>query len=306
MEIRTNKPREAQSARIVPPPDRVRHPRRKSVQKLGTGPMAGRRLVSAFRILGKISALLLIAVFMLSVFLYAYTSEKFNLRNITVYGCKELDPKRLERIIRRDFPENILRIDLRKLKSRLEKEAWVDRVEIRRVLPSDLVIYVKERTPSVILEMQGELMIADKDGVLLDSYEPRYGRLDVPVFKGVLGKDTPNYRKNQEENTARIGQALALLSDIEAGCPAHTHSISEVDISDRSNLKVLLVDDTAEIMLGEKDYRKRFCTLMNNMSQYQELKSQYSDIPSVDMRFDGQIVYRLRRTDEGRSKKANN
>ena len=63
--------------------------------------------------------------FMLSVFVYAYTSEKFNLRPVTFYGCKEINPKRMESVIRQNFPANILRIDLGELKDRLEKETWV-------------------------------------------------------------------------------------------------------------------------------------------------------------------------------------
>ncbi len=80
---------------------------------------------------------------MLSVFVYAYTSEKFNLRHVTFYGCREINQKEMEGIIRQDFPANILRIDLQKLQERLEKETWAKHVEIRRVLPSDLIIYIR-------------------------------------------------------------------------------------------------------------------------------------------------------------------
>lgn len=295
MEIRTQRLRDDRSARIVPPPDRARRPHKRNVQKLGKGSPAARRLARALRMIGRAGAFLAMVAALLSIFVFAYTSEKFTLRTITFYGCKEMNPKQLESIIRRDFPSNILRIDLRQLKTRLEKETWIQRVEIRRVLPSELVIYIRERTPSVILEMRGELMIADREGVLLDVYESRYGKLDMPVFKGFLGDTVQGYRAHQEENAARIRQGLVMLSDIEAGCPAYSRNISEVDVSETENLKILLVDDTAEVYLGEQDYRKRFCTLMENLDQYRELKKQYQDIPLVDLRFDNQIVYRLKR-----------
>ena len=232
---------------------------------------------------------------MLSVFVYAYTSEKFNLRHVTFYGCRELNQKEMEGIIRQDFPANILRIDLQKLQERLEKETWAKHVEIRRVLPSDLIIYIQERTPSVIFELRGELMIADGDGTLLGRYDPRFGKLDVPVFKGVLGEDAESYKLYKEENAVRIRQGLVMLSQIESGLPHSTQKISEVDISDPENLKILLVDDTAEVYLGDKDYLKRFSTLMSNLGEYQKLKDQYTEFVSIDMRFDNQIVYRPRR-----------
>jgi cell division septal protein FtsQ len=291
MEIKTNRPRDAQNTTIVPPPDTARRPRRKTTQKIGNH-VTGRRFASYSRTLGRVCVVLLIATFMVSVVVYVYNSEKFNLRKVTFYGCRELDQKELEQVIRQDFPRNILRIDLRQLKKRLEKETWAKRVEIRRVLPSDLVIYVEERTPSVILEIQGELMMADADATVLDRYDPKYGKLDMPVFKGVLGEDAESCRLYQEENAARIHQGLEMLADIESGSPSFASRISEVDISDRKNLKILLVDDTAEIYLGDKDYLKRFRTLMENFSQYQELKNQYAEFSSIDLRFEGNIVYR--------------
>jgi hypothetical protein len=65
-------------------------------------------------------------------------------------------------------------------------------------------------------------------------------------------------------------------------------------MSDRENLKIMLVDDTVEVYLGGKDYLKRFRTLMDRMGTYQELKSQNNDIASIDLRFENQIWYRLR------------
>ncbi len=292
MEIKTNgRPRETASARIVPPPDAPRHAHKKATNKLGKGHIAGRRFVSALKTLGKLGAFLMLVLFLLSVFVYAYRSDKFNLHTVTFHGCKETSPKHLELVIRKNFPANILRIDLGQIKSRLEKEPWVRRVEIRRVLPSDLIIYVQERVPSAIVEFRGELMLADQDGIMLAQYDPKYGRLDMPVFKGVMGEDEEGYRMYQEQNAVRIRQGLLMLSEIESGSPQETKKISEVDISDPENIKVLLVNDTAEVFLGEKDYLKRFRTLMENMKQYQELKDQYTEIESIDLRMPDKIIY---------------
>jgi cell division septal protein FtsQ len=292
MEIKTNRSGEIQSERVVPPPDKARK-RKKSIQNLGNNHISGRRFVSAMKSLGKLCVFLLTVLLTLSIFVFAYKSDKFSLRDVRFHGCKELDPKQLEEIIRRDFPVNLLNLDLLQLKNRLEEETWAGQVEIRRVLPSQLFIYVQERIPSVILEMHGDLMVADKDGRLLDRYDPRFGKLDVPVLRGVLGEDLEEYRQNQEENAARIHHAKIMLSEIESGLPQDARKISEVDMSDQNNLKIMLVNDTAEVNLGGKDYLKRFHILMDYMDKYQELKSK-NDIASIDLRFDGQIVYRQR------------
>jgi cell division septal protein FtsQ len=295
MEIKTNRAPEARNSRVVPPPDIARR-RKNSGGMKSKGKINGRHILSALKVLGKIGAVVMLAAFMFSILFFACTSDRFNLANISIHGCKEIDPRELEEIIRLEFSGNLLRLDLGQMKKKLQEQAWIRSVEIRRVLPSDLIVYTQERVPSVILEMRNELMVADEEGVLLGSYHPRFGRIDVPVFRGVLGTTEDGYRQNQEENVLRVRQGLRMLSEIESGEPEYARAISEVDISDRQNLKIMLVNDTAELYLGEKDYLKRLHKLMDNSGKYEELRNQYSEIEKIDLRFDRQIVYRLRQT----------
>jgi cell division septal protein FtsQ len=298
MQIKTSKSEKGRISGTIPPPDKSRR-RKKAHQKLGKGSIAGRRYVSALRTLGKVGSFLLLVSFVLAIFVYAYISGKFDLSDIKFYGCKEVDSKHLEEIIRSDFPANILRIDLSKLKGRLEEETWVKQVEIRRVLPSKLVVYVQERIPSIILEIQNDLMVADQDGTILGRYAPKFAKLDVPVFRGVMGESAESYRLHQEENSVRIRQAVLMLSELESGSPNYTKSISEVDISDPKNLKIMLVDDTAEVYLGGENYLERFTTFMRNRDEYEKLKNQYEEFASIDLRFEDQIIYRPRRSEDG-------
>ncbi len=247
----------------------------------------------AARIYGLLAVLVLVANLMVAIFVYAYTSDRFTIRNISFTGCRQINEKQLERIIRHSFPSSILRIDLGLLKSRLEDENWIKSAEIRRILPTDLVVNIVERAPAVILEISGELMVADIDGILLDNYHPKYGKLDVPVFRGLMGKDSESFRLHQQENSTRIRRGLSLLSELESGSSSYSRMISEIDLSDPDNLTVMLLDDDAEVYLGKEEHLKRFQTLMRYMSRYQEQKAQY-DIASIDMRFTGKIIYELR------------
>jgi len=297
MEIHTNK-RIAESAgkESSPPSEKGPYLRRKANQRLRRSNVASRRLVRWAKATGRLSAFVLAAAFVITLFVYAYTSDRFTVRTITFYGCVHQDPHRLEDAIRGDFPKNLLRIDLQALRDRLEREPWIKSVEIRRILPSELVIHVHERSPTVILEMNGELMLADDEGLLLDKYDPKYGKLDMPIFKGIVGSSPEEYALHQDENADRVKVGLNMLKELEAGSSMFTRDISEVDLSDRSNIRILLIDDTAELYLGDKDFLKRFSKFKANLPEYKDLKSQYKDIASVDLRYNGQIIYRPRTT----------
>ena len=293
MQIKTTKtPEGSEAAKTTPDPEQVRYLRRNATQKLRKSHRFSLRLSAALPGIGKAGFLVLVVAFVFSVLNFAYTSENFKLQKISFEGCNRLDTQSLEASIRQVFPSNILMIDLYKLRSLLEAKPWTRRAEIRRILPSSLAIRIEERVPTVIFEINGELMIADEEGILLDKYDPKYGKLDVPVFKGLIGDNAENYRLYQEENSSRVQRGRKMLEELESGSPAFTRSISEVDLSDKDNVKITLIDETAEIYLGDHDFLIRYRNLVSNMPRYQELKSQYSEIASVDLRFDGQIIYR--------------
>jgi cell division septal protein FtsQ len=291
MKIKTLRPVENPNRKNGPSSARSRRAHRRAPQKLGNARTTVQWILSICTLLWRYSGIILISVSVLYLTLYIRNSDKFHLEDIAIYGCQELDSRKLERLVRQNVPEDILRIDLASLKTLLEKEKWVKEVKIRRILPSGLAIAVRERVPAVVLEMQGGLMIADDEGILLDTYNSKYGKLDVPVFKGVIGKDEASYRLYQEENTARIRHALDMLSEIASGSPQYTRRISEIDISDRNNLKIMLVDNTAEIFLGKEDYLNRFRTLINS-DKYQEFKNQNLNFTEIDLRFDDKIIFR--------------
>lgn len=295
MEIKTTREKAAPEA--AAPPEKSRYLRRPAQQKVRKSPGPSRLVVRALRLFGKLVVLALVAALLVSLGVFTFTSGRLSLRDVTIQGCNRADAQKLAAVVRDNFPSQMLRIDLNRVRARLEQEPWVRRAEIRRVLPSDLVVYVEERVPAVVLEIPGELMIADAEGILLDRYDPKFGKLDVPVFKGVLGENPGSYRMYQQENSDRIKLGLKLLTELESGSSAFTSEVSEVDVSDKTNVKILLVDEAAEILMGDHDFLKRFRTLMSNMTQYREIKTQYEEISSVDLRNEGQIVFRTRQAE---------
>jgi cell division protein FtsQ len=282
---------DALSSRVKVPPDRGQYLRRRTDQKLKRRQAANLRFVRILSFLGRVAAVMLVVMIGVYLFTSAFTSNRFNLGEITFKGCKELDPEYLEIIVRDGFAGNLLRIDLDELRTRLEEEIWVEKAEIRRILPSRLNIYIKERVPCVIAELQGELVLTDKDGVFLDEYNPNYEKLDVPVFRGLLGDSAEQYLLYEEENSRRVQQGMMVLSALGEHSSSYPQMVSEIDLSDTSNIRLLLVDDNVEIQLGDRDFSKRFNKFILNKDKYEELKSEYEDIVTVDLRFKDRIIY---------------
>ncbi len=295
MDIRTTRvPKEPDGQDAAPVLEKGMYLRKKVTPHIRKSYHFSRIFIRTVRLAAQAGIYLAVTLLLGWLVLYAYSSDRFTLKTITFHGCKHLNCRALEAALRKELPQHVLQIDLYQVRARVEHERWARRAEIRRILPSELDIYVQERTPQAILELRGELMLADAEGILLDRYDPQYGKLDVPVFRGFLGGGPDGYRQDQEENSERVRLGLRMLAELQSGSDDYTRNISEVDLSDKSDIRLTLVDDTAEIRIGDRDFLQRFNKFMTNMKEYRELKGQYGDFASVDLRFPSQIAYRRR------------
>ena len=251
------------------------------------------RIAAAFRFAGKVFVPALLMAFVFISVIYALRSDAFDLRDVRVSGCRHQDAKSLEGIIRKEFPANVLQIDLDKARRRLEKEKWVKSVELHRVLPASLFLHVDERVPTVLLELGGVQMMADGEGVLLGAYRREFGKIDSPIFRGVAGTNPETYAKHYAENAGRIRRGVAMLTEIAAEMPGNVRDISEIDISELNNIKIMMDNDPAEIWMGNGNYLKRFSGFVGDPTKkYQELRNHGVQVAQIDLSNDGQIVYK--------------
>jgi len=290
MKIKTTSTRIAHGKKT--PPDK-KQTRRKPAVNQKPRLSARSRISAVFRFLGRALAPALMTAFIFMAVFFAFSSDMFILRDIRISGCRNQDAVVLENIIREEFPANILRIDLDKTRQRLEEETWVRRVEIHRMLPSFLVLRVQERSPEVLLELGGVQMMADREGVLLGAYKREFGKIESPIFKGLDGGDQEAYKKSYDENAERIQRGISMLTEIAEAMPLAVHDISEIDISEWNNIKIMMNDDPAEIFMGGGNYVNRFASFIGDPAKkYQELKNQGIQVAQIDLSNDGQIVYK--------------
>ena len=290
MKIKTNINRETG---VKEKPPEKKSARRKPASNRRPRLSVRSRIAIAFRFLGKAFAPAILMGFALMTGMYAISSGAFNLRDIRISGCRHLDAGTLENIIREEFPPNVLRIDLDKTRQRLENETWVKNVEVHRVLPSFLVLRIEEREPSVLLEIGGTQIMADGDGVLLGAYRREFGKIDSPIFRGFTGNDLKTYEKHYAENAGNIRRGIAMLTEIATEMPDEVRNISEIDVSELNNIKIIMDNDSVEICMGNENFLKRFSDFVGDPAKkYQELKDQGIQVAQIDLSNDGQIVYK--------------
>ena len=183
--------------------------------------------------------------------------------------------------------ENIVITDLDSWRRRLMTSPWVRDAAFRRSLPSTIEVTVTERTPIAIGRITGELYLVDERGTVIDLYGPQYGDLDLPIVDGLAALETGGTMLDE----ARADLAARLIESVQAE-PAIAAQLSQVDVADLHNAKVILNDDPAVVFVGRDRFLARIRTYLQLGSA---LRQQVPDIEYVDLRFDERIYVKPRR-----------
>jgi cell division protein FtsQ len=157
-------------------------PRKNRKKKVaGCGRVTG--MVPALKVMGGMAALLMVSV----CFVYGYglfvRTDCLRISDVQVKGVSFLSP---ETVIHRAGIEagmNILAVNLSVARRRLQADPWIAEVRISRVLPSTIVINIREHTPLAIVDWGDCFLINSRRAIFkrVESTDPA----SLPVISGV-------------------------------------------------------------------------------------------------------------------------
>lgn len=108
----------------------------------------------------------------------------FTLEATTVHGdLRILDATAVARLAAASHGTQLFRIPVREVAERIGAHPWVAETAVRRQLPHTLWIYVSERSPAALLNLNG-LYLVDDRGIVFKPWDPA-DPSDLPVISGV-------------------------------------------------------------------------------------------------------------------------
>ncbi len=187
-----------------------------------------------------------------------------------------------------DVDRNIFKVSLEQRKGELEQLPWVSHATVMRLLPDHLRVSITERTPVAFVRQGSRIGLVDANGVLLDM--PTDGMADThysfPVVTGIGLADPPSTR------AARMKIYKEFTSALDGGGDKISAQLSEVDLSNPEDVKALIPDKSADILVhfGDTDFLDRYHKYQDHLAEW---RTQYPKLSSVDMRYDRQVVLEM-------------
>ena len=182
-----------------------------------------------------------------------------------------------------DIGRNIFFIPLAERQKQLEHIPWVKSAAVMRFLPNHLRVQIRERTPVAFARIGSHISLIDADGVVMDLPVSGRQQYSFPVIVG-MGEAEP-----LSTRAARMGIYTQLIQDLDSSGARYSQDLSEVDLSDPDDLKVMVNDPSGAVLvhLGSGNFLQRYKIYVTHVAEWRQ---QFQKLDSVDLRYDRQII----------------
>jgi len=208
---------------------------------------------------------------------------QFRINDIQVTGNYHLEMQDVISSSKIEKGEPLLKISLRDIKDRLEQNAWIKSVSLKKQLPGTVLIKIKEAEPMALLSLKKRLYLMDGDGELLERLKGD-GVPFLPVIKNI----NPKKKKDMKE-------ALKLVSTLnDKNIIANRESI-EIGV-ETYGLKINMDGELIKVGYGEYSAK-----IDRWMELEPEIRKRGLPIKYVDLRFKDSVIVKPLNKVKGKS-----
>ncbi len=208
--------------------------------------------------------------------------------NIQATGLGQVSRGEMLPIFGEDIGRNIFFVPLAERRKQLEQIPWIEHATVMRLLPDQIRISVVERKPIAFLRQGSQVGLVDANGVLLTEPPAMMAQhhYSFPVVTGIDDRDPVASRR------VRMDVYQHLLSELESNGQHLSDQISEIDLSDPEDARVLMPEQGADILahFGADHFLERYQRYKAHIAEWRQ---QYPKLAEVDLRYEQQVVLQM-------------
>jgi len=208
--------------------------------------------------------------------------------NIEATGLTEVSRAEMLPVFGEDIGRNIFFVPLGERRRQLEQIPWVERATVMRLLPDQLRVQVVERQPVAFVRHGQQIGLVDGSGVLLTMPAATMAQhhYSFPVVTGIDPRDPLPSRKG------RMAVYQRLLAELDANNQQLSEQISEIDLTDAEDARVIMPAEGGDILahFGDDRFLERYQRYKAHIAEWRQ---QYPKLAAVDLRYDQQVVLEM-------------
>ena len=219
-------------------------------------------------------------------YLVALSAPFFRLEDVSIQGNRRVSQVELLQKGGLEDKVNILALNLREVKKRLEAVPWIKTVHLRRELPNKLVVLVEEREPLSLVLFSRGLYFLDAEGLPFKKAD-RQETASLPVVTGLQAGD---WQEGGRLAPGILQDLLLLKSSLARGeDPLYPEKLSEIHVDPDCGYSLYTLDRGVRITLGQEDLKNRLLRLERVWSGLQG-RTDLFQLRGISLQFGQRIV----------------
>jgi cell division protein FtsQ len=214
---------------------------------------------------------------------WAIETPWLKVQHIKVTGNERLSRGEVLGLLDGMTGQSILLTKVSEWRERVLASPWVADATLRRMLPSTIEVRLRERHPIGIARLRDELYLIDPSGAVIDEFGPRYAEFDLPIIDGLVAFTAEGEPSLDDARGNLVAQVLASIRTR----PDLLARVSQIDVSDLQDVRVILEGDPAVVRLGTDRFAER---LQSFIDLAPSIRNRVPDIDYVDLRFEERIA----------------
>lgn len=197
----------------------------------------------------KIAKYTFLSLCILAIIIFAMTSPLFNIKQIIVEGNEKITKDEIISLSQINIEENTYKTNMKKAQKNILENPYIKNVEIKRSLPSKVIIKVEERKATFMLEYGNGYVYVNNQGYILEISSQK---LEVPIIQGTdtdVQEFVPGNRLSisdlEKMSTVIKIMELAQNNDI-------SNLITRIDIENKQNYKIVFESEQKVAYLGDE------------------------------------------------------
>jgi cell division protein FtsQ len=212
-------------------------------------------------------------------------ADSFPVEQIKITGAGRLSRDTIARRAGVRRGDNILAVNLSKVRKRLISHPWIAKAQVRRNIPAGLSIRIREHQGLAIVDL-GDKFLLNHEGRLFKAYQPGTDPGDLPVIQGLSASDVAVAAVSNPDNsyswpgsaeaagpgfTSSHGPMEAVMQILNLGRPTDStipnRKIRQIIVDRSMGVTLYAFKQTKIIQLGYDDYPRKYRMLATILAQ---------------------------------------
>lgn len=191
--------------------------------------------------------LIIIIFFILAIILFVLSSF-FNIKKIVVTNNSKISADEIISLSELTNNDNIFSVSTKKIKNKIQKNAYIADLKIKRNFNGTITLEVKERIPTYMLKFANAYVYINNQGYMIEKSE---NPLELPTITG-FSTPTENIKTGNRLITEDLQKLEVIIKIIENAKSKEINTlIASIDISKSSNYILNLPNELKTVNFGD-------------------------------------------------------